>query len=247
MRAGLQKIVFIQHNDELLHALEEKQILNTTIRDLVSALRKFGMKRFKKREIIFVQKVWDNHISTFNTVSDDASLIKKIADKIFEEDASQTIKEGHLVDIPAKLDSFKPSLETQEAIEQEKLTSETVQTLRHLLLEHAHIWLSSPLIFLYTCRKQKQKQIRSEGETCFAELKGYLETGLIEQNIYTEKKFLVLIYLLVKLSSVSTTGKSELNLGPDVGGWRSYACQSYGRIGDYEVPKKTNIYATQKI
>jgi len=239
MRCGLQKIVYINRAQELLPALKNNEVRNTTISLLVTGLRKLGLSRFKRREILFIESIWEKHAHTFiREKRRKSSLIQLISRKIEEEDSLITVEAGLLNSVPQKLDRSVVEIKAEDPEDEsnEEEFSTKFETLRSICMESPHIWLS---MMAYWPRNRINRGI---GKDCFQYLKGYLEAEQKRLHIYTEKKFLLLLFLLVLLSSQAATETDKL-LGPDVGGWRSFFCKVYAEVNEYHIPKKATIYA----
>jgi len=212
----------------------------------VTALRNFGLKRFKRREVVFINKVWENHAHAFHKALDsDVKLIRMLAEKVDEEDTKQALENGDLIKPPAKLNvqNFKvvhSGVDLLDETEEEpNLDEDVLHNIRDVLLSSPHSWIGSSVMAF----NQQNKTRRIKGKYYFQDLKGYLESMRVLCNIQTEKKFLLLLFILIKLSNRSRLSESDLELGPDVMGWRSFFCQDYAEVEEYHFPKKSNVYS----
>jgi len=236
LRCMRQKIVFIEDHQVLSDAMEMKQIKFTTISELATALHRLGLKYIKRRELVFLTKVWQKHVHQFyKEKNHDVQLMNLIADKIFEEDTLESIEQGELTSPPQKMHQVR--MDESDP----KPCPDTIENLRCILLQCPHLWIGSKLFYFLNWRQHKIKRLK--GNYLFTEVKEYVEDCLRLCNIFTEKKFLLFMFILIKMSSLQSLTKTEHALGPDIGGWRAFVCQEYAEVKQYKIPKKSLIFS----
>jgi len=237
LRCLRQKIVFVDDHQVVYDAMENKEIEYTTIRDFATALHRLGLKYVKRREVAFLTKVWQKHVhQVMQEKCNDVQLINLIADKIYQEDALESIEQGDLISPPERIHRVR----MDEFVDPQPCP-DTIESLRCLLLECPHLWIGSRLLSIVHFRQHKLKRLK--GRYLMDELSDYVQETLNLCSIHTERKFLTFLFILVKMSDKHEYNKTEVALGPDIGGWRSFYCQDYAQIKQYKIPRKSFIYS----
>eukprot|EP00088_Acartia_fossae_P002839 TRINITY_DN11182_c0_g2_i3.p1 TRINITY_DN11182_c0_g2~~TRINITY_DN11182_c0_g2_i3.p1 ORF type:complete len:318 (+),score=75.56 TRINITY_DN11182_c0_g2_i3:76-1029(+) len=242
MKCGRQKVVFTLGNESLMKATKEKQIENTTIRDFSKVFSAVNTT-LKSQEVVYLQNIWDaSFLEMLKVREDDAALMRLIADKICQEDEKIALENGLLTASPSSKDLLKSKNDANIILE-DGLEPEVLENLSDILKQRPLHWRG--LFFKYFGGWRQNKLARVEIQEKIEEIQEYLNTSSQTLNIQTEKRFLLILYLLVKLSKLQhfSAQKSDLQLGPDVCGWRTFTCQEYADIQKYKVPKYTLIVA----
>jgi len=244
MKCHRQKVVFIYGLESIMPAVKEDQVENTTIRDFVQIFTTV-QRKIKKREIVYLQNLWDlSFIQMLKVRDDDAALLKLIAQKIREEDEKIALENGLLQSTTSLSPCSSKTLlkSNSDIILEDGIEDEVFENLSEVLLERPLCWTS---FFFQVFGGWRKNQIaRSAVRKLLLQVQKYLNESLQTLNLKTEKRFLLIIYLLVKMSKMqsSTVQKSDMYLGPDLCGWRSFRCLEYAEIHHkYQVPKHSLI------
>lgn len=242
MKCWRQKVVFVNDLENLIVGVKERQVENTTISHF-SKLLSTVQTYIKKKEVVYLQNIWDSSfIHMIKVVDDDSALLKLIAEKISEEDEKVALENGLINQLSPCSSKTKLKCNSDaNIILEDGLEQEVLDDLSEVIKKRPLLW--KHFFFKYFGGWSQNKIARNEVRRCLVTVQEHLSNSMQILNIQTERRFLLILYLMVKLTNLKhhSIQKSDLALGPDICGWRTYICQEYADVAQYKIPKHSII------